>query len=142
MKVKISRIDKSLPLPKYATPGSIGFDFMAREEVKIASREIALIPSNVIIETPPGYALIVVSRSSAPKKYGLTMPHGLGIIDQDYSGPDDEIKIQVKNFTDTEVVIEKGARLAQGILIRADQAEFEEVDKIKNETRGGFGSTG
>lgn len=142
MKVKIKRIDKSLPLPKYETGGSVGFDFLARESVTINPKEIKLIPANVIVEVPKGYALILASRSSTPRKMGLTKPHGIGVLDQDYCGPEDEAKIQVYNFTNESVTVEKGTRIAQGLFVRVDQAEWEEVDEINRETRGGFGSTG
>ena len=142
MKVKITRIDKSLPLPQYETKGSVGFDFLAREETVVPPSAIGLIPGNVIVEVPKGYALIVSSRSSTPRKYGLTPPHGIGIIDQDYCGPVDEVKIQVFNSTNNSIVIPKGARIAQGLFTRVDQVQFREVDSIKKKNRGGFGSTG
>lgn len=141
MNVRIKRIDKSLPLPVYETAGSVGFDLMSRKEVTVAPGAIALIPANVIVEVPVGYALIIASRSSTPRKHGLTKPHGIGIIDQDYCGPDDEVKIQVFNFTGAPVTVERGTKLSQGLFVRADRAEFQEVEEVKKPTRGGFGST-
>jgi len=141
MNVKISRIDKSLPLPVYETKGSVGFDLLSRTEMEIEPKTIKLIPANIIVEVPDGYALIIASRSSTPRKHGLTKPHGIGIIDQDYCGPEDEVKIQVFNFTDDPVVIPKGTKLAQGLFTRVDRLDFEEVNNIKEESRGGFGST-
>ena len=124
MNVKISRIDKSLPLPVYETEGAVGFDLLARIEVTVEPKTIQLIPANVIVEVPKGYALVVASRSSTPRKHGLTKPHGIGIIDQDYCGPDDEVKIQVFNFTDDPVTIPKGTKIAQASLeIRTGQFE-------------------
>lgn len=142
MKVKIKRIDPSLPLPKYETNGSVGFDFLAREDTTIESHSIGLIPSNVIIEVPKGYMLVVALRSSTPKNKGLLTPHGIGIIDHDYCGSEDEIKIQVYNFLDKSVTIKRGERIAQGVFVRIDKFGFEEVSEMGNETRGGFGSTG
>ncbi len=141
MKVKIFRLDKDLPLPIYETAGAVGFDLLAREDAEIQPRAIELIPANVIVETPPGFALLITSRSSTPRKKGLTQPHGLGIIDQDYCGGEDEIKIQVQNFTDEVVKVEKGEKIAQGLFVRCERAEFEEVEKVESKTRGGFGST-
>src|SRR5690348_4667823 len=100
MKIKIKRVDTELPLPVYETKGAAGFDFLAREDKVLQSKDIALVPGNVIVETPEGYMLAVVSRSSTPRKKGVMLPHGIGIIDSDYRGPDDEIWIQVMNFTD------------------------------------------
>ena len=141
MKIRIKRIDKSLPLPIYETDGSVGFDLSAREDVVVQPKEIVLIPSNVIVEVPDGYALIVASRSSTPRKHGVMKPHGIGVIDKDYCGPKDEVKIQVYNFTEETVKIEKGTKIAQGLFMRVDRFEFEEIDEVKKNSRGGFGST-
>ena len=142
MKVKIKRIDKSLPLPVYETSGSVGFDLLARENTVIPPDEIVLIPANVIVEVPHGYALIIASRSSTPRKHGLTKPHGIGVIDNDYCGPTDEIMIQVHSFKSEPVSIQKGTKIAQGLFVKVDRLEFDEVEDLKAESRGGFGSTG
>lgn len=141
MHVRIQRVDKSLPLPVYETQGSVGFDLIARESVTIEAGKIELIPGNVIIEVPQGYMLAVASRSSTPKKKGLTPPHGFGIIDHDYCGPTDEVKIQVYNFSNAAVTIERGEKIAQGVFVRVDKFEWQEVEQIREESRGGFGST-
>ena len=141
MKVKIKRLDKDLPLPKYETDGSVGFDLLCRESVTIDPQTVALIPANVIIETPSGYMLMITLRSSTPRKQGLLIPHGVGIIDQDYCGEGDEIQIQIYNFTDQPVTIERGDKIAQGIFVRVDTAEWSEVSAMDSDTRGGFGST-
>ena len=141
MKVKIKRLDKDLPLPKYETDGSVGFDLLCRETVTIARQTVALIPANVIVETPPGYMLMVTLRSSTPRKLGLLIPHGVGVIDRDYCGECDEIQIQVYNFTGQPVTVERGDRVAQGIFVRVDTADWSEVSEMGAETRGGFGST-
>ncbi len=141
MKVRIQRIDKDLPLPIYETDGSVGFDVLARETVVIENGSIELMPANVIVEVPEGYMLVVASRSSTPRKKGLTPPHGFGIIDHDYCGPEDEIKIQVYNFSGEPVTIERGEKIAQGVFVRIDKFEWEEVNSIREESRGGFGST-
>ena len=86
--------------------------------------------------------LTVVTRSSTPKKKGLLVPHGIGIIDQDYHGEKDEIMLQVYNFTDQEVAIARGERVGQAAFVRVDRGEWEEVSEMKETSRGGFGSTG
>ena len=141
MIVKIKRLDRDLPLPQYETGGSVGFDLLCRESVTIAPQTVTLIPANVIIETPPGYMLMITLRSSTPRKLGLLIPHGVGVIDQDYCGEGDEIQIQVYNFRDQPVTVERGDKVAQGIFVRVDTAEWSEVVKMDLETRGGFGST-
>jgi dUTP pyrophosphatase len=142
MKVKIKRIDQSLPLPVYETAGAVGFDLCARVDFVIKPQRIELIPANVIVEVPFGYMLIVASRSSTPLKKGLTPPHGFGIIDHDYCGETDEIKIQVYNFSDKTVEIKRGERIAQGVFVAVSKFEWEEVSQMNEISRGGFGSTG
>lgn len=142
MKIRIQRIDKTLPLPQYETNGSVGFDFIAREDTVIAPKSAGLIPANVIVEVPKNYMLLCSLRSSAPRKKGLSCPHGIGVIDHDYCGPKDEIKIQVYNFTSQPVTVKRREKISQGIFVRIDKFEWEEVAKIKEESRGGFGSTG
>jgi dUTP diphosphatase len=142
MKVKIKRIDKDLPLPIYETDGSVGFDISAREDTVVAAKEIGMVPANFVVEVPKGYMLVVASRSSTPRKKGLTPPHGIGIIDHDYCGPEDEVKVLVYNFTDEEVHVKRGEKIAQGVFVRVDKFEWEEIDEVENDSRGGFGSTG
>ena len=141
MNVKIKRLDKSLPLPEYKTDGAVGFDIYVRETTTIGPGKVELIPGNIIVETPPGYMLLIALRSSTPRKKGLIKPHGIGVIDNDYCGEDDEIKVQVYNYTDKDVVVEKGERIAQGIFVKIDTCKWEETDEM-GKSRGGFGSTG
>lgn len=142
MQLSISRIDSSLPLPEYQTAGSVGFDLYSRVTMTIAPHSLALIPLNIIAKTPEGYMLLVVPRSSTPKKKGLLIPHGIGVVDQDYCGPKDELLFQVYNFTDLRVTIEKGERVAQGLLVRIGVADIVEKEIVVKESRGGIGSTG
>ena len=141
LRVNIKRVDKDLPLPVYETEGSVGFDFLVREDTIVPSKKIVLIPANVIVEVPVGYMLMVSSRSSTPKKKGLTMPHGIGIIDHDYCGYEDEVKIQMYNFGEETVMVKRGEKIAQGIFVRIDRFSFNEIDSVSKPTRGGFGST-
>jgi dUTP pyrophosphatase len=72
----------------------------------------------------------------------LIVANGVGVIDPDYSGPNDEVMIQVMNVSASEVRIAPGDRLAQGIVLPASRVVWEEVSEIREATRGGFGSTG
>ncbi len=140
--LRLQRIDQTLPLPRYETAGSIGFDLLARVDTEIPAGGLGFVPVNLIVEVPEGHVLILASRSSTPKKKGLSVPHGIGVIDHDYCGPEDELKVQVYNFTDASVTVARGEKIAQGLLVRADRFEFEEVSELRSESRGGFGSTG
>lgn len=142
MQVKIKRLDTSLPLPEYQTAGAVAFDLYSREDMVIKPKIIALVPTNIIVEIPKGYMLAVAPRSSTPKKKGLMVPQGIGIIDQDYHGEKDEIMLQVYNFTDQDAIITRGERIGQAVFVRVDQCEWEEVTETKETSRGGFGSTG
>ena len=142
MKVILKRVDTSLPLPAYQTPGAAAFDIYSREDMVIPPKSLAKIPTNLIIKIPKGYLLAIVTRSSTPQKKGLMKPHGFGIIDQDYCGPTDEIHYQVYNFTDAEVTIERGERVGQAAFLRVDQMEWDEVAEMTEPNRGGFGTTG
>ncbi len=142
MELLVKRIDKTLPLPEYQTAGSVGFDLYARIAVEIKPQEIAIVPANLVVKVPSGYMLALISRSSTPRKKGLLKPHAIGVIDQDYCGENDELGIQVYNFTDQTVIVDRGERIAQAVVIPVQKVEFSEVENMNTIDRGGFGSTG
>ncbi len=142
MRVPIARVDATLPLPTYATDGSVGFDLITRETTRIEPGAFGLVPANVIVAAPPGYMVLVAARSSTPRRTGLVVPHGVGIIDRDFCGPEDEIHVQLWNPTGAAVEVERGTRIAQAILVRVEKAEWVEGALEGVATRGGFGSTG
>ena len=128
-------------MPKRQTEGAAAFDLTAREAVTIAPGTVDYVPLNVAIETPPDHFLLIAARSGTHKK-GIMMANGIGIIDPDYSGNDDEIKAVYFNFTDASVIIEKGERIAQGTFVKISYPKWIEMDEMPNKTRGGFGTTG
>ncbi len=142
MQVSITRVDQDLPLPPYASHGAVGFDLVTRVTTIVEPHSIALVPGNVVVKVPEGYALFIVPRSSMPRKKGLVCPHSIGVIDQDYHGEKDELLVQVQNITDQPVTVERGERIAQGIFVKVEQAEWQEVTSHGAADRGGFGSTG
>ena len=142
MKVRITRLRPDVPLPRYLTPGSVCFDLTCIEDATIAPGEMKRLPTGLIIATPPGYMLLIAARSSTPLKKGLVLANGIGIIDQDYCGPDDEFKTLVRNITDKPVEIKKGDRICQAGFVRMDNAEWDEGPCVTPESRGGIGSTG
>jgi dUTP pyrophosphatase len=142
MRLKIRRLDSTVPLPTYGTDEAAGFDLAASHDITIAPRQIALVRTGLVIEVPTGHFLGIFARSSTPLKRGLLVANGVGVVDADYSGPTDEIMVQVLNVTDREVHVARGDRLAQGIVLPAPRVTWQEVDQIRGATRGGFGSTG
>lgn len=119
----------------------MAFDFVVREDVVIHPKEIGYIPLNVCIQIPKNFTLIMAPRSSMHKR-GLMLVNSIAVFDGDFCGDKDEYKAAVYNFLDRGVVIEKGDRITQGFLVPFAQANWEEVDFMKNCDRGGFGSTG
>lgn len=142
MRLQIKRLQADIGLPAPATNRSAGFDLAAAADMEIPPRSIRLVGTGLVIAVPDGYFLGIFARSSTPLKRGLMVANGVGVIDPDYSGPSDEIKIQLLNFTDAPVKISKGDRLAQGILLPCPSVEWDEVEEISTTSRGGFGSTG
>lgn len=141
MKIKIKRFDKTIPLPSYQTKGAACFDMYARVETIIESKSIGYIPLNVAVEIPEGYWAMLVARSSTHKT-GLIPVNGLGVIDSDFCGDNDESHFAVYNFTDKLVTIERAQRIAQMMIMKYETAKFEEVTVMEHGDRGGFGSTG
>jgi dUTP pyrophosphatase len=142
MRLKIRRLDSTVSLPSYGTSEAAGFDLASAHDVVVQPRQIVLVRTGLVIEVPTGYFLAIFARSSTPLKRGLMVANGVGVLDPDYSGPNDEVMIQVMNVTESDVQIHRGDRLAQGIVLPAPRVAWEEVDEVRETTRGGFGATG
>jgi dUTP pyrophosphatase len=140
--VRVVLVDPSLPVPAYETTGAAAFDLYCRVTTRVPPRAVARIPANVIVEVPDGYVLVVALRSSTPLRKRLLSPHGVGIIDRDFCGAEDEIHVQVWNFGDSDVIVERGERIAQGLFVRSESLPRVAVERIERGSRGGFGSTG
>lgn len=129
-------------MPSYQTAGAAGFDLAASADLTIQPGQIALVPTGLVFAVPAGHFLGIFARSSTPLKRGLVVANGVGVLDSDYSGPTDELKIQLMNVTSAPVNVTRGDRLAQGVILPFVRAEFEEVTAATTGDRGGFGSTG
>jgi len=141
--VRVHRLSDAARLPSYETAGAAGFDLAASADVTIGPGEVRLIPTGLVIEVPRGHFLGIFARSSTPLKRGLMLANGVGVVDSDYCGPNDEIKIQVLNFTASPVTVNAGDRIAQGVILPFVRAEWQEEETAASATsRGGFGSTG
>ena len=140
MDVGLHQLRDSAIRPTYATPGSVAFDISTAESVDIPPGEIVLAPTGWVLAIPKGACLIVSLRSSTPRTYGVMQPHGIGVIDHDYNGPEDELKIPLLNFQATSVTIPEESRIAQGLLVAAEHATWV-THRPSGPSRGGFGST-
>jgi len=141
MRVKVTRLNPSVPLPVYSTSGAAAFDLAAAENVDIAPGQVKLVGTGLVFQVPDGHFLAIFARSSTPLKRGLAVANGVGVLDSDYSGPADELKIQLVNITNEIVAVKAGDRLAQGIVLQSPRVEFVEGE-TEGVSRGGFGSTG
>ena len=142
LRVKIRRLRDAVALPAYETAGAAAFDLAAADDVTVEPGMVRLVPTGLVIEVPDGLFLGIFARSSTPLKRGLMVANGVGIVDSDYCGPADEVKIAVVNLTGTTVQIKAGDRIAQGILLPAPRVTWDEVSDLGAQSRGGFGATG
>ena len=141
MEVKIRRFDKEITLPEYKTAGAVAMDLALREGATIAPHQVAWLPLNVAIKPPAGHFIMLAARSSLYKR-GLAMRNSVGIFDEDFAGDNDEYHAVLYNFTDEAVVVERGDRVAQIIVIPYAKVDLREVDSMGEADRGGFGTTG
>ncbi|KAB8123241.1 dUTP diphosphatase [Komagataeibacter medellinensis] len=132
-----------LPLPSYATEGAAGMDLLAAvtEPMIIAPGGRALVPTGLCVALPRGFEMQVRPRSGLALKHGITLPNAPGTIDEDYRG---EIGIIILNTGSTPFVVERGMRIAQGMLAPVIRGEWIEYAELEETARGagGFGSTG
>ncbi|MEB9422732.1 dUTP diphosphatase [Bacillus cereus] len=153
LRTKIKRV-RDVELPKYAKPGDAGFDLVAAEDVVINPGETKVIPTGLAFEIPPGYEMQIRPRSGMSRKTKLRVI--LGTVDSGYRG---EVGVIVDHIMSKDLgvrfdkekqefvsasVIEKGDRIAQGVIAPVVKAHFVEVDELSESDRGtgGFGSTG
>ena len=142
MKVKI--VNKSrFALPEYQTPLSAGLDIRANldQSVTLQPLERAMIPTGLFVELPEGCEMQIRPRSGLAAKHGVTVLNSPGTIDADYRG---EIKVILVNLSNEPFTIEAGERIAQMIVARYEQIEWEAAEELSSTERGagGFGSTG
>jgi dUTP pyrophosphatase len=142
MKVRIRRLRPDVGLPRYETRGAAAFDLAAADDTTVQPGGLALVPTGLVVEVPEGMFLGIFARSSTPLRRGLLVANGVGVVDADYCGPADEVKIAVLNVTASAVTIHRGDRIAQGIFLPAPRVTWEETDELGDRSRGGFGATG
>ena len=130
-----------IPLPKRATAGSAGYDFVSPLEVTVPAGGTALIPTGIRAEMEPGWVLMLFPRSSLGFRHALRLSNTVGVIDSDYAFAKNEghIMVKLRNPSGAPVVIGRGERFCQGVFLPYGTAE-EEDDFA--ERAGGMGSTG
>ena len=137
--------DKGINLPVRKTKHSAAYDIEAAEEVVLPSfkqgMKPILIPTGLKAYMQSDEVLLIVPRSSGPKKQGISFPHNVGVIDSDYYNNSDNeghIFVQCINLKDEDVVIKKGESVAQAIFQKYLTVDD---DNAEGKRTGGFGST-
>lgn len=142
LKVKIVN-HSPYPCPAYATEQSAGVDLRANLEEPLVLEPLqrALVPTGLYIALPPGYEAQVRPRSGLAAKHGITVLNSPGTVDADYRG---ELKTILVNLSREPFEIVPGERIAQMVIARHEQVEWEQVEELDATERGagGFGSTG
>jgi len=142
MQIKIVN-NSNHPLPEYGTAAAAGLDLRANIETPITLKplERTIVKTGLFIELPIGYEAQVRPRSGLAFKNGVTVLNSPGTIDADYRG---EIGVILVNLSNEPFVIENGERIAQLVIAKHEQAEWQLVEELTSTERGagGFGSTG
>lgn len=131
-----------LKLPERSTKSSAGYDFFNPTKVVCKSHEITMIPTGIKAQFPDDEALFLFNRSSNPKKKGLIILNGVGVVDSDYYNNADnegEMSFVFYNMLNEDVTLEAGEKLGQGIFMKYAKTDD---DTAEGERTGGFGSTG
>lgn len=139
--LKVKRFDINLPLPIRHTSGAACFDLYARLDTEIASKSFGKIPLNVAVELPQGHWAVLAARSST-HMLGLIPANGIGIIDEDYCGEEDEYQFLAYNVTALPIMVRRGTRIAQMLVLPSIPIQIHEITELGQPSRGGFGSTG
>lgn len=141
MKVKLKKVNDDAKVPKFATKGSAGFDLSAVYKVNLAPGETKAIPTGLCFQVEEGYEMQIRPRSGLTLNTPLRVH--LGTVDSDFSG---EVRVICTNTSNgaESIEINIGDRIAQGVINKIEQAEFELVEDLEETERGesGFGSSG
>ena len=142
--MKVQIVNKSAyPTPAYATEKSAGMDLKANitEPITLGPLERAMIPTGLFISLPDGTEAQVRPRSGLAAKFGISVLNSPGTIDADYRG---EVGVILVNLSAEDFVVEDGERIAQMVIARYEQVEWESVEVLSETERGsgGFGHTG
>ncbi len=145
IKVQIRQLPHAggLPLPRFMSPQAAGADLFAAvdEPITVAPMQRTLVPTGIAIALPAGFEAQIRPRSGLAIKNGITLLNSPGTIDADYRG---EIKIILANLGEEPFIIRRGDRIAQMVITRIEQPEWELVEELPDSLRGdgGFGSSG
>ena len=139
--LKVKRLTDTAKLPTYAHDGDACFDLYADDVNEICGGTVFTCDTGLSVEVPPGYAMMIYSRSGHGFKNNMRLSNCVGVLDSGYRGP-----VMVKLTCDRQIqyVPKVGDRIAQAMLIPVPVVTFEEVTELSDSERGegGFGSSG
>jgi len=162
------RLGDDIEMPVRMTMGSVGYDICSSTHYMFKAGDFGMIRTGLVVQPPEGYHMEIALRSSIPKKKGMLIPNGMGIIDQDYCGENDELCVPMWKFgrgsqdrevyifnepertelnmyeTEWGITISKGERIAQLVFRKSHIPRLYDKtgEPFAVEDRGGFGSTG
>jgi dUTP pyrophosphatase len=155
MKAKIYKCHPDAIIPETQSSEAVGFDLHAIEDFTLRPGDRKVVGTGLVVQPPPGYHTEILLRSGMAYKYNIMLINGVGLIDRDYSGPTDELKIMLyaaplvyEDFNNLRFYqrqsfsFKKGDRIAQLVFRKTESFELEEVSEAPATARGGFGSTG
>ncbi len=150
-RVKLYKAHALAMVPHRATKQAAAWDLYSVDEGVLYHGETKVFSTGWVMQPPPGYHIKLWARSGLGRKYGVGLPHGTGIVDRDYCGPEDVVKLILRRCTSTDftgvskepLVIKAGDRVAQMTVERTSVIDFDIIDTPPSITsRGGFGGTG
>ena len=139
---KVSRIEGEIEMPRRSTGKSAGYDFIVPEDTVCKAHEITLVKSGVKAYFPNNETLLLFNRSSNPKKKGLIILNGVGVVDADYADckeNEGEIAGLFYNMNNEDFVLKAGEKMMQGVFVNYS---ITDDDNAEGTREGGFGSTG
>ncbi len=141
MNVQLKRLREGAVMPTYGSEGAACFDLYSAEQVEVPPGKTVKVPLGFAMAIPEGWYMEIRPRSGLSLKTGIRLPNSPATIDSDYRG---EVSLLIWNTSDKTITVDKGMRLAQGILHRTEKTYFVFVEQLSPTTRGdgGFGSTG
>lgn len=139
--IKIRKLHPDAVIPQYSHRGDAGFDLHVLEDMEIGPHAVSLVHTGLAIALPDGFELQIRLRSGIALNMPIILPNAPATIDSGYRG---ELGIIVRNLSDAPVFIKKGERIAQGVLCRVYEAQFDLVARLPESERGcaGYGSSG
>lgn len=141
LNIKIKYFSDDIEKLRYIDGKSDWIDLRAAKDVELKAGEFTLIPLGVAMKLPSGYEAHIVPRSSTFKNFGIIQTNSMGVIDESYSGDNDEWKFPAYALRDTKIL--KNDRICQFRIMKHQESfDFIEVTKLDEVNRGGFGSTG